>query len=724
MFKKNLWIVGLVGILTALTMAFIGCVDPYVDAGGADDIEQTLFTLSDVIKDIPDGDYSSNDLFNAVFNGTPLSKCGNPKYEIKTVDGKKVFVTSNMTATWGEGFDLYSDNNDSTFGLAFRSGDTIRVKGTADADKKFVLAISNQAQISSWNAMDDGAGVFDKTFTISSAEAGTISSNGLANGKNVIRFHFIDGGAGRQGTITIEEIVVVGRRAPDFLGEGGSGGGLGGYVKPSGGTDSSGQTYFYVNANKPEAVVFKADGNSFIKSVGEPPVLKEEELATVAIEFPISNVTGSTNQRPTMGFKLSAAEVDAILSGSTVDIELIASDDSTTATYRFAMGSLNGEPGGAWNSTYVWGPHNVANTLTTYNGSFSWEGDKKDKGRVEYLIVQKIGGVDVASVLTIKSIKLTVLLPLVISNFSIDIDAPVAGHKPTTEINHAQLAGKITWSPTPVSEITLDGGKKLPGPRFEKNTTYTATVALEPKAGFSLDGWPNGTPFIITTSNNNNTTANANKTYSVITKRLTGIAFDVTGATYELTHLDGVFDSDLNDTYAKDANYVKTVYSLTSATSGAGYAGAGATPTFLEGGINVVRDSTTQGWQGLDTIDLTATALGITPVTRKYKVTVYGYLIGTAANASMSLDGHDGVSTPISTYPGAFATVTGISGANQSFKLSGELPATWFTGVGDGTNTGDKAPQKKVRINSPGSDTGGISTFRVTLIEIEDIGAR
>jgi len=53
---------------------------------------------------------------------------------------------------------------------------------------------------------------------------------------------------------------------------------------------------------------------------------------------------------------------------------------------------------------------------------------------------------------------------------------PVTGGSPAATLNAHQFTGSIVWTPTPVGGV------------FAVGTVYTASVALSPKAGFTLDG--------------------------------------------------------------------------------------------------------------------------------------------------------------------------------------------------------------------------------------------
>jgi len=211
MFKRNTWVVGL---LLAVTMVFFGCIDPVAEPDGEGEVV-VLFDLQAAIADVADGVIpATDDGWNAVFAGTPFGKCGNPRFSIATEGGKKVFITDQMTQTWGEGFDFYSVDNGQTVGMEFRAGDTIRIKGSVEpANLTFVVASSNTSYLGpGWSSKDDG-GTFDKTFTLTTGDIATMRGAGMAAGKPVFRFHFSGDGGSRQGTIKLEELILSGNRS-------------------------------------------------------------------------------------------------------------------------------------------------------------------------------------------------------------------------------------------------------------------------------------------------------------------------------------------------------------------------------------------------------------------------------------------------------------------------------------------------------------------------------
>jgi len=462
MFKKNVWIVGL---LAAITMVFIGCIDaPEPPTGEIVEV----FKLSDVIADVPVGDISSDTAFNAVFAGTPVAKVGGPKYEIAMEGGKKVFKVSNMTATWGEGFDLChvsGINGGPNSGASFTVNDTIEIKGLADTGKAgVVLAVSNSSYAGpGWNS-NDTDGVIDETITLSAADIGNIKGSGV--GQQAIRVQYSGGGGSRQGTIIFEEIIITGMRPigfgpeppppppcnnpecrdPDCI--------LGlpdcpnkiakTYKVPVGTTDS-----FFVNLND---WATKGASTAYVQTA----VLSADKIV---VNF------DADNQR--VVFKLTDWQVAAIAGAGSVKVEFINSTASPDHSFRYHIGDA--KHGGTWN--YTGEPAHTAGAFSSMldKGVLAWNAGFNGSGPVHLILNKREAG---NCAVTIEAIKITITPATAVSVLSFALAAPVAGEAAVTSVSGIGFTGAVTWSPAlPESGI------------FANGTAYSANVAIKATVG-------------------------------------------------------------------------------------------------------------------------------------------------------------------------------------------------------------------------------------------------
>jgi len=213
MFKKNVWIVGLLAVLAIM---LIGCVEALPPPEG-EIVEVTR--LSDIIKDAPLGLIKDDDAWSAIFADTPFMKCGPATFEIINDGGVKKLKVYKMINTWGEGLDVRHVPTDSgNSGANYKVGDKITIKGTADPVGIFFNAKGGAyAKIENWRSTEVE---FDKTITLTADDVGNIK----VGNPQTIRLHYDDGqGDSRRGVIIFEEIVVEGMRSagdtielPDF----------------------------------------------------------------------------------------------------------------------------------------------------------------------------------------------------------------------------------------------------------------------------------------------------------------------------------------------------------------------------------------------------------------------------------------------------------------------------------------------------------------------------
>jgi len=658
--KKNSWIVAL---LMAVAITFIGCLDPLEEDDTEGLVETVVYDLAEFLQDLTPRTITTQAQFDAAFGKDVLVQSGGEfannhiDFEIFEEGGVNKLKV-NAKATWGAGLDLRHAE------MAFRGGDTIFLKGSIVSGLNGALILNtNHAAHAPAGGGAKLEGTFEQTITLTAADATAIN----ATSPKTIRIRS-DGGA--PGTYVLEQVKVVGLRPADFEVDIDMS-----YNPPASGiqTDTLGNSYFYLDLNEygndPDEIGVFAFGG--VAEVGEITP------GTVEVLF-------SGAHRQSIAFALSADQAAAIMANAGVPSIEIAGTATGAEDYRYALGSYDGEPGGAWNSTGV-----IRGTLAAIsNGTFVWDqgGSKKDIGRVSYLILQhNIDAAGSAGKIIFESIK--ILLPALnpINDFDMTIGAPIAGWKASSiTIDSAQVSGDVVvWSPALIDIPEKDD------PRFNISTTYTATIKLSAKPGFTLDGWGNGIPFEINSA--------TNVTYNSLNQTIK-VVLPVTGGAFIPLIDDGEGDADLNGEFVEDEDNVETVFSLTSMTSIASpLQAAGGAPVFVNGGINVINRSA--NWNGLD---INLETIGLDPEANIYKVTIYGYAIGAWTGQIIQAE--------VDKAPWRGQIINGNSGAitgfYQPFEIVGEIPADWFD------------DHDSIRINT---NTGTLP-FRITLIEIENIG--
>jgi len=691
--KKNLWIVALIA---ALSIAFIGCLDAPKAVGSEDDVETVVFDLAAVLADLSPRTIATQSAFDATFGEEFVQSGGefanNHVEFIIFDDGGVNKLRINAKASWGAGLDLRNEE------IQFRGGDKIEIKGLIEsgAGDKIILNTDHSGFKPAGGT--ELTSPFSQTITLSSEDASNINA---ANPKTIrIRPHT---GAG---VFVLEQVKVTGMRAagstPGTTPKGPS------YFSPDGGIGADGD-YFYLDLGEFLLLGQGADGNQI--NVGIPPTLKELDPDFVAFNFPQNN---SGNRSSVAIGKLSDSQVDAIMAGSLVNYEIIAKDN-TVLDYRAALGAPTQS---AWNSTGVTGALQFGTEFTTLSGAFSWDqsGSKKDRERVSYFIIQinnhNKGADDAypaASELTIKSIRLTVVAAqFATPPFTFTIETPKAGHEAQTTVESGAFKGTVVWEPALLDGVTLAPdypSVTLPGKRFARNTVYKAVLILEAAPGYNIDYIQPNTEFTVN--------GTANKTYNPINKRITGITFTSTSSTWEIDPVEiGVFDTALNASYTRTGTKVWSLADnkTLALTNSKPILWAGTTNrVWVNDGINITGRSGAGDCPFL-LIGATPAVWGhegvpMTPATNKYKITVYGFIIGTLTGGEklqLQKNG-DGY--------GVLASVDPVPASHNQFKLVlDEVPSDYNVSLGDG---------RGLRINSTGSDP-----FRITLIEVEDLGAR
>jgi len=267
-----------------------------------------------------------------------------------------------------------------------------------------------------------------------------------------------------------------------------------------------------------------------------------------------------------------------------------------------------------------------------------------------------------------------------IDDFEINLHAPVAGHIAPETIESAQFTGDITWSPELAAED-----------RFKVSTAYTATIVLTAKLGFTLAGLTDEAEFEIESA----TTV----TYKASTKTVTAV-FPTTGAEAQADIENGDGDAALNATYTRTGTKVFSLADWIADKEALAppLANDSGTGTIVNGGINVTRDT---DWKGL-AYSLT----GIDVLAKRYKITAYGFILGDVEAAASSADDvkfqMGGANSP---WP-QVAVSEVIVGTDKPFKAAAEIEGDYLF--------------NSIRINT----TKGTNAFRISLLEVEDLGVR
>ena len=468
MFKKNIWIVGL---LVALTMMFVGCVPEFVDEEG----EMTeVFNLQDALDSADLGVLDAN-AWKAVFGDTPLHKCGDgATFSIITQKGVKKLKIDKMTETWGQGVDLYSLAVDgSTKGANFKAGDTIFIKGSVDAGKNGLkMSIGNgSAKFDGW-ASD---ATFDKEYVLTAANIGDIKG---ASPKALRFCYDAPNGDGRMGTIIFEEMILKGKRKAGD----GSGGGPAVEEKPE-----ADPTYgkVYTPTDDTASVLYVNLNNIGLKGAVAPGGIAASAVAFTAGKITISFPANANDQRAI--FKLTDEQVAKIMNSGSINVVIDGTFTGTGNSFRYHLGDPR--TGSNWNGTNSFNADAfatiAADKKVTFSGNFSG-------ATVGYFILQYRNAA--AGTLEINSIKLTLnpVTDVLASGLDINLTPPKAGVNAPTSVNVTNTVGtgddavtttyatgSITWTPG----IPTDG--KLKG-KFDLSTAYRATIVLSPAPGYSI----------------------------------------------------------------------------------------------------------------------------------------------------------------------------------------------------------------------------------------------
>jgi hypothetical protein len=501
MFKKNLWVVGLLAVLAIM---FAGCVDAFVEDDSG--VEMEVANLQEVIKDVPDGPITD---WGAIFDGTPFVRCGpDIKFTIKTEGGVKKLVADGMKQTWGEGFDVINQPNyegNKCTAAGYKAGDTFYFKGSSDPGKELMLNLKGSGYGPGIDWRGKG-GAFEETFTLN---ADNVTMINTGNPKT-IRIHYSDAGS-RIGTIVFEQIIVTGKRkagdtvAPPVYEIAGAGG----YTVPADGIDE-----FALDLNLAVISGLSPDNPNKNPAAKINPPSKETPSPT----YPNGNLTVKFDING-QGIFIPFTEEqknyvrNAYVNNYKFDVTI---DGSETGSASFRWCITDGT-GGQWDMTTLTtstvfstvDPDDATTTTGTIMVTSALDGRIADSSTSYWDKWEKLNGLVIQSrpggggsegtaistgawTLIIKSIKFKLnstgrTAPTAITAVKFGIDAPYPGFTAPATVdgkgtsggvpdvaNKLRYKGNIKWSPA------LNDGK------FEKLTVYTATITLVARPGYTL----------------------------------------------------------------------------------------------------------------------------------------------------------------------------------------------------------------------------------------------
>jgi len=470
MFKKNAWIAGL---LAALAILFVGCLDPLVEEEeDPNAVETVVVDLQEIIKDLPPQVFTSAS-WNAVFDGTPFRMCGedNGKFEIVAVaGGKKAIKISNISADWGVGLDArhFSDSASKVVGINFKAGDVVNIKGKVAAGSALIMNVKGQAgekklggDVNGWSSGTDAAD-FDDEVTVTADDVTEMRNNSFRNSLRIHRGS--PAGSGRMAEFQIEEFKVTGLRSagdvepPEPEPE-----------PPYAVTDKG--AYTVPTATGREIYL---DLNEMIKHALTAADTELEASVDATKLTVVFNKSGDTIFIP-----FTAAQKTALLGAANdYDVTIVGTG---TVNCRWTLGP---------NATANW---NVTGDSTTSGPNYSpKEGafsagltqnhkirSDRDPANLNGFILQArnwaADATEEAITITITSIKIAYKLPvLYMGDINLVLNSPVTGATAQDKLTGTQWVGTVTWTPA------LTGGK------FAGETVYAATIVISPAAGYTL----------------------------------------------------------------------------------------------------------------------------------------------------------------------------------------------------------------------------------------------
>jgi len=727
MFKKNIWIVGL---LTALAIMFVGCVDPALEDNSG--VETVVFDLQEVIDGLPAGIIATDDDWSAIFKDTPFMMCGGPangEYSIIKEKGVTKIKVDKMLQSWGVGFDLYQDAKpDACIGAKFRAGDTLYIKGTS---VKGLICNANTSGEKRLGDIDlDGA--FEETFTLTADQVSAIKGG---NPKS-LRIHY-KSGVDRQQPIIIEQIVLTGKRGGNESESQYVIPGNGSYKVPTG---TLPREEFYVDLNGATQAAMNAS------------VELDAKLEANKLSFTLAG----TNDRAGIYIPFSADVAKAFQGAADAGYSIAVTFDGTVATptgkdpanFRWFITNGSGGDYATTNLVTATGPTAgtstalAGGTLTFFNQNKAVKGfliqttSKYTPATTNEDGTPKDAEKDPQAKIEITSIKFKfnanadTIGAITTAQGTITINFPEPGWAPSSAIDSTGVTGSVKFLPNPAF------GK------FEKNTVYRAEITVTPKAGIYIP--LAGTNLSVKNALYGIPTIAEQETVAVtVYDPIAGIIytapFTVTGSTDSTSPAEGLFDAahgtftqetgstikfNLNgaDTATGMLNYIKTNYADAVTGTVTVKAGEFKEPLvdsgadsyqFVKNGLNI-SGRKGDAYRAID-INLTGDkSLGLNFAEtggKSYKITVWGNLLGTPASATRAV-----FHVPYSGSPWQSADIGNQAsiGAYGKFEITGTITPTDWAGWAAEDPSGS-INRIRVRIED------GNVAFRICRITVEEL---
>jgi hypothetical protein len=689
MFKKNLWVAGLIAVLAIM---FVGCVDEYVPPKPEGEIV-TVLDMQDVLAGVAAGPLD-NAKFNEIFNGTPFKPAGgipgDVAIEIIDVAGGKKGIKVKPAASWGAGIDIRDiATADGNTGVDYQIEDEIYIKGKGGSG--FQLTHGGGAYaFFDWHPSGD----FEETFVMTTKEVTDAKLAVPPNRPATIRIN--NDSSDRTAEFTIYEFVLTGYRKSGFTPE-----------PPPPPTDyaiPSDATYSPPSTPKLDYNEFWVDFNG-----AEYSVLNGDDSANFPTAKILANkLTVTFNRNPQTIFipfsdglaNLVKAAADA---GYSIDVTI----DGTTGTlggYRWAI--TNGE-GSAWaTSNLISGAlsgtlNNLKNQNTNPKG-FLFQCNNATFGTAE---LNSIKFKFVASAVTPPGAITT-------AQSNITITFPLAGWAPSSVIASDGVTGSVKFIPNPIFG------------RFERSTIYYAEITITPKAGIFI---PLDAEFLI--KDEFGAPDVSQISYDPLAGKIITKVFPITDATDSLSPLEGLYD-DQHGAFAQESgstivfelsdyisdNFADGVDGSVIVTAGdfadnPPLCNAGE-PTFefLNNGLNI--SGRTEQWHAIDLNFTGDDSLDLDFTTKSYKVTVWGNLNGAppAGGAKVTIQ------IPYSDDPwqANLIQTAALTAGYAKFELNTTItPTIWETSQ-DADPSGDV---NRIRIRV---ETATLS-FRICRITVEEL---
>jgi len=479
MFKKNAWVAGL---LTALVIVLIGCVDALPTPDG--EIVEVA-RLSEVIKDAPDG-VLDDAAWNAIFDGTPFTKCGPSRFSIITEGGVKKLKIDKMINNWGEGLDVrhesgISDGKQVIKGCGYKVGDEITIKGSATPVGIYINTKGGSHKDSdNWISSEVD---FDHTVTLTQDNITDIQTGS----PKTLRLHYHSNSGDRKGVIIFEEIVVTGMRKAGDNAD----------APPPAVDDDDYVVGKVYTVPADEGSAFYMDLNACLSTsvqVGNSDAEKAGSLVDVPHNITTNNVAFTfTKNNQRIAIKFNEEQLLRIQDGGGVKVTITGTatvtGTSVSNSFRYHIGDIKADSN--WNATQgnsgtAAGPNNTPPPDSTFAtvaalSTQNFNGNYKTPKSIRHLILNYRGNsasntTDKVTV-TITKIKIEPIAAKIADLSAITaakMPAPVGGKVATERVETDGFNGLVEWYPEP------------PKGRFALSTVYRAKVVITPNPGYSL----------------------------------------------------------------------------------------------------------------------------------------------------------------------------------------------------------------------------------------------